>query len=87
MIELNDRLITSISVSDERAIDQILGIIIERAIDLFLVIKRQVWLHRETSWPSFDGPICVLIDSFGKSRKGDTVNYPLFATSLSVPSI
>ncbi len=43
MIELSDRLITYISVSDERAIDPFLGMINERAIDLFLVIKGQVW--------------------------------------------
>jgi hypothetical protein len=43
VIELIDRLITFISVSDERAIDQILGMINERAIYLFLVIKVQVW--------------------------------------------
>jgi len=54
VIELSDRLITSISVSDERAIDQFFGMINERAIDhffgmineraidLFLVIKQQV---------------------------------------------
>ena len=42
MIELSDRLITSISVSDERAIDHSFGMINERAIDLFLVIKGQV---------------------------------------------
>ncbi len=43
VIELSDRLITSISVSDERAIDHFFGMINERAIDLFLVIKGQVW--------------------------------------------
>ncbi len=32
-------------VSDERAIDQILGIINEQAIDLFLVIKAQAWVQ------------------------------------------
>jgi hypothetical protein len=41
VIELSDRLITSISVSDERAIDHFLGMINERTIDLFLVIKGQ----------------------------------------------
>jgi hypothetical protein len=44
VIELIDRLITSISVSDERAIDHFFGMINERAIDLFLVIKQQVWV-------------------------------------------
>jgi hypothetical protein len=43
VIELSERLITSISVSDERAIDHFFGMINERAIDLFLVIKQQVW--------------------------------------------
>ena len=43
MIELSDRLITSISVINERAIDHFFGMINERAIDLFLVIKQQVW--------------------------------------------
>jgi hypothetical protein len=42
VIELSERLITSISVSDERAIDHFFGMINERAIDLFLVIKGQV---------------------------------------------
>jgi hypothetical protein len=44
VIELSDRLITSISVINERAIDHFLGMINERAIDLFLVIKGQVWM-------------------------------------------
>jgi hypothetical protein len=39
-MELSDRLITSISVSDERAIAHFFGMINERAIDLFLVIKQ-----------------------------------------------
>jgi hypothetical protein len=45
VIELSDRLITSISVINERAIDHFFGMINERAIDLFLVIKQQVCIN------------------------------------------
>jgi hypothetical protein len=55
VIELSDRLITSISVSDERAIDQFSEWSMnERLItfsewsmnDLFLVMKQQVWISQ-----------------------------------------
>jgi hypothetical protein len=53
VIELSDWLITSIPVSDERAIDHFFGMVNERAIDLFLVIKGQVWPYFSAKYNIF----------------------------------